>query len=466
MQRIVLFTLFSSLVLVLLLLRRVARRGRPPCPPGPKGWPIIGDLKALQPKDNSPGSNYRWERYVDWSRQYNSPHIVSIPVFGERLIILNSKKAVDDLLDKRSAKYSDRPAMRMTNELSGWAWDFAHMRHSDWWRLHRKTFHQQFQPRAMPQYYDIQRAATDSLIGKLTTTPGDFYDHIRHHAASIALKISHGYQPQTSMSSDPYVKLANNAVEGLIETAVPGTFLVDFFPALQYIPSWLPGAGFKRKARLWKRYCHELRDRPWEWFQSALAEGTAEPSFATRTLEKLAMSATKTSDQDRKMMEEVIKNCAGITYLAGSDTTVSVMLSFVLSMINHPEVQARAQAEVDSFVASSGKLPDFGDQDKLPYLEAVIAETLRHRPVAPYAVPHAVEEDDVYEGFWIPKGSTVIGNAWGVLHDKDVYGPEPLRFNPDRFMKEGDKDIPPHPEKYAFGFGRRLGFSFGPALIY
>ncbi|KAL0067926.1 hypothetical protein AAF712_005095 [Marasmius tenuissimus] len=299
----------------------------------------------------------------------------------------------------------------------------------------------------------------------------------------LFLKITYGYELQSSMGTDPYVELANKAIQGLSEASIPGTFLVDFFPLLKYIPEWLPGGGFKRRARMWKKESYELRDRPWEWFKSALANGTADSSVAAQMLKKLASSETVTSDRDREMMEEVIKNSAGIAYLAGADTvctihclippcllgchkysqqtliqTVSFMLSFILNMIHYPNVQARAQAEIDSFVASSGRLPDFGDQDKLPYVDAVIAETLRHQPVTPYAVAHAAEEDDVYEGYWIPKGSTVVGNVWAILHDENVYGAEPMKFNPDRFTKteaEG-KDMPPHPEKYAFGFGRRL----------
>ncbi|KAL0576519.1 hypothetical protein V5O48_005464 [Marasmius crinis-equi] len=215
----------------------------------------------------------------------------------------------------------------------------------------------------------------------------------------------------------------------------------------------MPGAGFKRKARVWKKYCMELRERPWEWMKSEIVEGTAEPSFTTQNLQKFVTSTT--SDSDREAMEEVIKNCAGISYLAGSDTTVSVILSFILNMMKHPEVQSRAQKEVDSVVVSSGRLPDFGDEGKLPYVDAIIAETFRLNPVTPLAVPHAALEDDVYEGYWIPKGSTVIGNAWAVLHDEDLYGPEPMKFNPDRFMKQEGKERPPHPEKYGFGFGRR-----------
>ena len=114
MERFTLLPILSFFVLFVFLHRLAYGQRRRPYPPGPKGFPIIGNPWALQPKNPSPrkvspGSKHRWERYVDWSRQYNSPDIVSVPVFGERVIILNSKKAVDDLLDKRSAKYSDRP---------------------------------------------------------------------------------------------------------------------------------------------------------------------------------------------------------------------------------------------------------------------------------------------------------------------------------------------------------------------
>ncbi|KAL0576520.1 hypothetical protein V5O48_005465 [Marasmius crinis-equi] len=466
MQQTLLFTFGLAVCLLLLLRRFGAGRSRLPYPPGPKGLPIVGNIHDVQPKSGSDSdkrqadSRFRWERYLDWSRQYNSPDIVSVHVFGERMVVLNSRKAVEEVLEKRSANYSDRPAMHMTNDLSGWAWDFAHMRYSDWWRLHRKTFHQYFQARAMPEYYDIQREATEALIRKLTTSPADYYDHVRQQVSfsqtsliSPVLKIVYGYQPQDSLASDPYVKLANSAIEGIIETAIPGAFLVDFFPALKFVPSWLPGAGFKRKAQVWKKYCLELRDRPWEWLKSSIVDGTAEPSFASRNLEKLASSIT--SDSDREAMEEVIKGCSAISYLAGSDTTVSVLLSFILNMMKYPEIQSRAQAEVDSVVASLGRLPEFGDQSKLPYVDAVLAETLRRNTVTPLALPHAALEDDVYEGYWIPKGSTIVGNAWAILHDEDLYGPEPMKFNPDRFMKQDGKERPPHPERYAFGFGRR-----------
>ncbi|KAL0565623.1 hypothetical protein V5O48_016400 [Marasmius crinis-equi] len=130
-------------------------------------------------------------------------------------------------------------------------------------------------------------------------------------------------------------------------------------------------------------------------------------------------------------MEDVIKNCAGNAYV---------------------ELQARGQEEIDS-VVGSGRLPDFEDRENLPYVNALIAETMRWNPVVPLALVHRATQDDVYDGYFIPAGSTIVANAWAMLHAEELYGPNPMTFDPDRFMKRDGKN-PPDPSQFAFGFGR------------
>jgi cytochrome P450 len=79
---------------------------------------------------------------------------------------------------------------------------------------------------------------------------------------------------------------------------------------------------------------------------------------------------------------KVIKDVAGIVYLAGLDTTVGAVESFVLAMVVYPYIQARAQAELDK-VVGRGRLPEFDDKKDLPYVNAVMSECLRWLPVVP-----------------------------------------------------------------------------------
>lgn len=91
------------------------------------------------------------------------------------------------------------------------------------------------------------------------------------------------------------------------------------------------------------------------------------------------------------------------------------MATFFRSMSLHPEVQRNAHEEIDRVVGTD-RLPDFSDRDNLPYLEAVLKESLRIHPIAPMGLPHVTTADDICEGYLIPKGATIIPNIWFVSH--------------------------------------------------
>lgn len=97
--------------------------------------------------------------------------------------------------------------------------------------------------------------------------------------------------------------------------------------------------------------------------------------------------------------------------IAGSDTTAATNASFVLAMTMHPEIQKKAQEELDRIIGPD-RLPTWEDRDQLPYIDAILKETLRWNTATPLGVPHAVIQDDVYEGMLIPGGATVIPNIW------------------------------------------------------
>lgn len=82
-------------------------------------------------------------------------------------------------------------------------------------------------------------------------------------------------------------------------------------------------------------------------------------------------------------------------------------------MVQYPEVQAKAQAELDA-VIGTGRLPVFGDEENLPYLMAVVKECLRWQAISPIGVPHRLVADDEYKGYFLPAGSIVVANTWQV----------------------------------------------------
>jgi cytochrome P450 len=118
-----------------------------------------------------------------------------------------------------------------------------------------------------------------------------------------------------------------------------------------------------------------------------------------------------------------------------------------------PEVQHKAQEEIDQVLG--GRLPTVADRGKLPYVDAVVKEVLRWHPVAPMGIPHMSVEDDMLNGFFIPRGSLIMPNIWALTHDSEVYR-DPMVFKPERFLGIDEQEPEMDPHAIVFGFGRRV----------
>jgi cytochrome P450 len=141
---------------------------------------------------------------------------------------------------------------------------------------------------------------------------------------------------------------------------------------------------------------------------------------------------------------------------AGSDTSSSTLITAVLAMRAFPDTCQPAWEELDRVVGSE-RSPTWDDD--LPYVRAFVREVFRWRSVAIIGgVPHAPTQDDIYEGYLIPKGTWVQGNVWAIHHNEKDF-PDPDRFEPRRFLKEEDngwtRPFPGERGYMTFGWGRR-----------
>ncbi|KAJ7036666.1 cytochrome P450, partial [Mycena alexandri] len=440
---------FSSLTwaligsVTLLFALRWRRDGsRLPLPPGPPQLPLVGNLLDMP-------SDRQWEKYLEWSQKFNSD-IIHLNVFGTSIVVLSSMEAVRELFDKRSSLYSDRPYMPMLNELMGWDFGIGFMKYGERWRAHRKMLHESFNVGSVKQFYPQERAATHKLLRRILQDPTeDMIEQFRRMAGGLIMQVTYGIEV-SSTKDDPYISIAKEAMHGLSVASIPGAFLVDTIPALKYVPEWMPGAGFKRKAEEWRKVTRELLEVPFAETKRRMTMGIASASFTSLNLGTLDDSEIDQKEE----REQTVKASAANLYGAGADTTVSALGTFVLAMIVNPEAQKKAQAEIDS-VVGIGHLPDFSDEASTPYVSAIVKEVLRWRNVTPIAIPHYLTVEDEYRGYRIPAHSVVIGNAWAILHDKDVY-PDPHSFKPERFLLDGKLNLAIRDPEAAFGFGRRI----------
>jgi cytochrome P450 len=254
---------------------------------------------------------------------------------------------------------------------------------------------------------------------------------------------------------DPLVRLVDEALDQFSQAAVPGKWLVDVMPWLEFLPEWLPGVQFKKTARLWEKTTLAMADTPYSYVRQRMTLGLNQPSYVSKMVEQ--HDSNPSPDE-----EHVIKWTAATLYGAGADTTVSTINSLFLAMSVYPEVQKKAHEEIDRVVGDS-RLPTFDDRKNLPYVDAILQEILRWLPVAPLGIPHAADEEAEFQGYRIPKGSVLLPNVWWFTHDPETYH-EPMQFKPERYLEPYNE---PSPDAI-WGYGRRVcaGRVFADASIY
>ncbi|KZT38045.1 cytochrome P450 [Sistotremastrum suecicum HHB10207 ss-3] len=397
-----------------------------------------------------------WEEYAQWATE--SGPLMYVTYGRTSLLLISSAKIASDLLNKRSRIYSDRPSTIMFGELIGQDQTvFRTPLNASRFKIYRKLIADEIGGSGEQRYVKVMEEQRDEFLSMLKDNPEGFLTHIKTNAAAIILRVSYGYTIKDP-STDAFLAEIQEYVQALSSEGSFGKWLVDSYPLLKYLPTWFPGASFHTFAKEQRKRNERLVREPKEWVKEQMKKGTAEPSFVERMLRRLEHEEEGVGKREKGSgtMEELLGYAAAALYVGGADTTVAVVMSFFLLMTQYPTIQSRAQAEIDGWISSHDRLPTSADRLHLPYTFALVKETMRFPPVVPLGLPHRLTDDDIYEGMFIPKGTTVIGNIWAILHDSELY-PDPMTFDPTRHLPQDIIGRPPQPDPldYTFGFGRR-----------
>ncbi|KAH6899267.1 cytochrome P450 98A3 [Coprinopsis sp. MPI-PUGE-AT-0042] len=419
-----------------------------PLPPGPKGLPLLGNIFQI-PSENA------WMAYREMGKVHGDMVYLEVP--GQPLLVLNNLEDCLNLLEKRGLNYSDRMHSMGTKllDLSEWNWGFA-----------------DYGPRFEGVSTRIS-STTESQTSRTISTRngrGGAYlpsapsvdacrleDHVRGLFGSVIIRIAYG-------SSDIELNKARiteieHLVAGFVPLTRPGRLMVDFFPVLRFVPSWFPGAGWKREIDRVRKLAYRVAKVPYDEAKERLEGNTGTDGYPSMVQHFIASADTGLSENERHERDEVGRFTMSLSFLAGADTSfksIATGLGLFGALAMHPEVQQKAHDEIGRVVGHS-RLPGLNDLEQLPYIKAILKELARWHVVTPFTIPHLSREDDSYKGYFIPKGTAVLPNAWAILNDPTVFV-NPQQFNPDRYIGQ-DGGLDPtvlDPEMAAFGFGRRI----------
>lgn len=389
---------FASVgITVLYLLYRlfVSKSHANPLPPGPKGLPLVGNLNDL-PK---PGE-LEYEHWLKHKDIYGP--MSSVTVMGQTFIIVNDATMAFELLRDRANTNSGRPHQTMSMDMVGWKDSLAFLQANETFKIQRRNFAKVTSSAAVQATFDrVQEEESIHFLKNLLDEPEELFDHIRKEAGAVILRITYGYTP-TYKGNDPLIDLAEKALSQFADSSVPGRYLVDMLPPLQYLPDWFPGTEFKQIAKVMRKTTRDTTEIPYLFVKEQMRRGTNKTSFLSKAIQDTNLTP---------QMEHIHKWSALSLFAGGADTTVSSIMSFFLAMMLFPEVQKKAQEEIDRVIGGA-RLPVTADKESLPYTAALVNEVLRWIPVGPMALPHTSDADQVYNGYRIPKGALIMPNSW------------------------------------------------------
>nr|AHK06534.1 putative cytochrome P450 [Puccinia horiana] len=313
----------------------------------------------------------------------------------------------------------------MTSEYVSKGLRLTFMPYHDLWRRQRKLLHLLTQPKAATSYQPIQSQESAQLCLDILNNPSEHWKHSQRYAGSTVLQIA--FNRRALDITDPAITKMREVNQKMVQTAVPGRYLIDSIPILRHLPQFLSP---------WKQYGNQLFNETLDLFGELYRKVSQHPHPSSSTCFVARIESLKKSYQ---LTDDQAIFLAGAMFGAGSDTTADAIETFIFACAANPDKVAKAQEELDRVVGRE-RLPEFSDEEAL-------------------GLAHMTTEDDEYEGYFIPKGTAIVANHWSIHLDEATYK-EPEKFIPERF-------IDPHTGSligtrwsvyghHAFGFGRRI----------
>ncbi|MED6139664.1 hypothetical protein PIB30_085971 [Stylosanthes scabra] len=406
-------------------------------PPGPSRLPIIGNLLEMGEKPHLSLSKLA---------KTHGP-IMSLKLGQKITVVVSSVEMAKEVLLSYDHLLSNRPIPQSVSVLNHEHYSFAFIPISPLWREMRKLCNTQLlSHKNLDDSQHVRRHKMQELLSDV------------HRSSQIGKAIDIG-----TLGFKATLNLLSNTIFSidLVEsTDAAGEFkdvvthitnlvgtpnLADFFPVLKKIDP----QGINRRQAKNVRKVLDIFDRLINQ-RLKLREGNG---FDRKND---MLDVLLTISKDNKLIDKtVIEHLFHDIFVAGTDTTVSTLEWAMTELIRNPQVMEKAKKELGEIVGNNGVPIEESDISKLPYLQAVIKETLRLHPPVPFLLPRKAKSDVDIAGYTIPKDAQIMVNVWNIGRDPTLWE-NPTLFSPERFIGS-DIDVKGRNfELVPFGAGRRI----------
>ncbi|KAL6700185.1 cytochrome P450 [Trichoderma pleuroticola] len=367
-------------------------------------------------------------------------------LFSQPVMIVTKLADAKELMDKRGSIFSDRPKLNIVMK-NIWPNMLPLIGIGEEFRLLRRVYIDLLGPRPSLAVRKYQEYESRMMLRDLYKSPEAFRAHTERFSMSVIFSAVYGVR--IGRLDYPIIHELFDILTTSAGYLLPGRVLVDYIPILERLPEFL---------------------QPWIWAAKSLVrrEDALHTGFLAVLKKQIEAGAEsycfgidilklqKKNGLSDKLTVDILK----AIIVVGSETTSSMMQSFIKVLAMNPEAQKKAQEELDRVVGHS-RLPTWEDSPNLPYIRALIKELHRFAPLFYVGLPHASTEEITYKGLTIPK-TILMPNAWALSRDPERYQ-DPDLFEPERFLGDdldafsSAKQSDFHKRDHInYGWGRRL----------
>lgn len=425
-------------------------------PPGPRPWPVIGNLPHLGPMPH---------HSIEALAKVYGP-LIHLRLGAVHMVIAASASVAAKFLKTHDANFSSRPPNAGAKYVAYNYQDLVFAPYGPRWRLLRKiSAVHLFSAKALDDFCHVREeevaVLTRALLAGAKSGAINLGQLLNVCTANALGRVMLGRRVFNDTSGG--AGKADEFKEMVVELMVlAGVFNIgDFVPSLE----WLDLQGVVAKMK--KLHCR------FDNFLTAIVEEHKAMAPSGRDQKHTDLLSTLLSLEDDgeggKLTDTEIKALLLNMFTAGTDTSSSTIEWAIAELIRHPHLLTQAQQELESVVGPNRLVSD-SDLAQLPFLQAIIKETFRLHPSTPLSLPRMASESCQIDSYDIPKGSTLLVNVWAIARDPNAWT-EPLEFRPERFLPGGERpsaDVRGNDfEVIPFGAGRRIcaGMSLGVRMV-
>ncbi|GMI78949.1 cytochrome P450, family 87, subfamily A, polypeptide 6 [Hibiscus trionum] len=428
-------------------------------PPGPFTFPIIGNIFWLTK------STFQIEPILRNLRQKHGS-MITLFIGSRPSIFVFDRSLAHQALVQSGALFSDRPKALPTAKIAtSNQHNISSAPYGPNWRVLRRNLASEiFHPSRVKSYSHARKWVLDILFDGLqskarTGEPVQVLAHFQYAMFCLLVLMCFGD------------KLSEKQIKEIEDVLRKGLLSIVRFNILNFWPRLTKVLLRKR----WQEFFQQRKDE----------EAVLVPLIRARKKAKEEKSSMKETDSDyvlayvdtlldlelpeekRKLEEREILSLATEFLSAGTDTTSTALQWVMANLVKYPLIQDKLFLEIDGVVGDGEEIEEDGLQ-KMPYLKAVILETLRRHPPGHFLLPHCVKEDTVLGEYLVPKNGTINFMVAEMGRDPKAWE-DPMAFKPERFLKSrevfditGSREVKMMP----FGVGRRICPGLGLALLH